>query len=439
MKFAPVITALVVAVGGLAAAAPAAAPASATAPTRDDAAVLAAAPAGDCAWPTMDTAQENNSYYPDTNAAYWTQPFQVGENTTLKVSGTFPDARYAQFAIYDSDGTTFTDDGLNSWVTDYEITADEGSANPFSQANAAPGGSFTLHIGPPDQSGVPNLLPLAPQGVENGQTEFLVYRIYAPAGADFSKVPLPTIALTQDGTTSTLRPCTSSSSTPVRSAVSGTLAPVLDRGAAPAPGDDTAFNRDDNLDNEFPNGDSGYLQSTITPPRNGDVFVVHGKAPAYTHGSAPAVWPTPDSDLRYWSMCSYVAAGQDPVVVNRQPGGSTTYGCASDDETAVDANGYYTYVVGTEAQRQAIARIPGATFLPFSQAHPNTPHTLLFRNMLAADDFHQSVLSVPENGDPATAQTVMGPYYPTSAVCPLAQLEENGVGSCLIQGAGSGN
>ncbi len=106
------------------------------------------------------------------------------------------------------------------------------------------------------------------------------------------------------------------------------------------------------------------------------------------------------------------------------------YGCRNDTQTALDADGYYTYVVGTEAQRAAIAAVPDATFLPFSTAQPTARHILLLRNMLASPSFAQAIQNVPANWSPASAATVMGPYYPRAAPCPLTTLASEGAAAC---------
>ena len=88
-------------------------------------------------------------------------------------------------------------------------------------------------------------------------------------------------------------------------------------------------------------------------------------------------------------------------------------------------------MVGTEAQRPVIQRIPGATFLPFSTADPATPHLLFLRNMLANPGFAQAIQNVAQNGSPASAAAVMGPYYPRTAICPLSTLVRSGPRTCL--------
>jgi hypothetical protein len=106
----------------------------------------------------------------------------------------------------------------------------------------------------------------------------------------------------------------------------------------------------------------------------------------------------------------------------------------NDEQTVLDRDGHYTYVVGTEAQRAAIERIPGVTFLPFSADQPTTQHLILLRNMVVDPDFAEAIQNVPAGQDPAVAAGVMGPYYPRAATCPLATAAAAGPAACLPAG-----
>jgi hypothetical protein len=185
----------------------------------------------------------------------------------------------------------------------------------------------------------------------------------------------------------------------------------------------------------FPNADSGYLTAVVTPPGDGDVVVIQGKAPTAARGNHPSPWPAPGIDMQYWSLCNYLVTAEVPLVVNQLPGGGVDYGCRYDSKVALDRRGDYTFVVGTEAQRATIERIPGATFLPFSTAQPTTTSVLLLRDMLVNPGFAEAVQNVPENASPASAAAVMGPYYPRAAICPLTTLTSGGAAACL---AGTG-
>ncbi len=104
------------------------------------------------------------------------------------------------------------------------------------------------------------------------------------------------------------------------------------------------------------------------------------------------------------------------------------YGCRYDRQVALDNTGYYTFVIGTEAQRAAIEQNPGVTFLPLSSAQPYQRYKLNLRHMLAVPDFHSAIQDVPANGISASAAAVMGAYYPRVAFCSLATLSAGPAG-----------
>ena len=183
--------------------------------------------------------------------------------------------------------------------------------------------------------------------------------------------------------------------------------------------------------NIFPDGDDAPLVAILLPPGPAAVVVVTAKAPRAPSGSHPVPWPAPGEDLRYWSLCVFVGTVELPLVANRLPNGTIDYGCRDNDATAVDAAGYYFYVIGRESQRAAIARIPHVTFLPFSTAAPTAPYFLYLRNKLASPAFAYAVQRVTHYGSPAAAAAVMGPYYPRAAVCALSTLTAKGPQACL--------
>ncbi len=189
--------------------------------------------------------------------------------------------------------------------------------------------------------------------------------------------------------------------------------------------------RQPTISNIAQDADDAPLVTPLTPPGPADVVVVTAKAPTAPSGDHPVLWPAPAEDLRYWSLCTLVGTVELPTVVNRLPNGTTDYGCRDNDATAVDAAGYYFYVVGRESQRAAIAQLPHVTFLPFSAIAPTAIHFLYLRNKLANPDFANAAQRVTQYSNPAAAAAAMGPYYPRAAVCALSTLTSKGVQACL--------
>ena len=142
-----------------------------------------------CAWPREVDAYSANAIIPDTAAAYWIDFFPLAPGLRIVVSGTYPDARYASLQIYTTNGAPFTRNGVGSALTDYQIAPDPGGVNPWQQ-QAAPGGRYTVTLREDVAPGQANTMPIAPEGITSGQG-LLVYRVYLPAGGDFSRSSCP--------------------------------------------------------------------------------------------------------------------------------------------------------------------------------------------------------------------------------------------------------
>ena len=380
-----------------------------------------------CAWPTVLTAQTDNTAFPDAAEEIIGQPIVASAGTEIVLSGRFPDARYASIQVY-------TPAGAGTALPDYRIAPQPGSLNPWQQ-RAAPGGRFTVTIRPDPAPGQANTLPL-PAGTTSRHTGYLVYRVYLPAGGA-SAVPLPVLTVEQGGAARTLPACPNHNAPVSFPAVSGSAAPAAGAGgsgaAAPPPPQLEFYKPAQSTFNNagLANVDTSYVLAYLVRPPAADVVVVTAKAPAFAPGSHPSPWPARGEDVRYWSMCVGVLIRLVPLVANKLPGGGTDYGCRADEATTLNAAGYYTYVIGSESQRAAIARVPGVTFLPFSAAYPAGPYLVGLRNVLVSTSFAQSPQNVTRAEDPAATAAVMGPYYPRAAVCPLATLTAHGPQACL--------
>jgi hypothetical protein len=391
-----------------------------------------------CALPvqSIDTLSEHNASNPDTAADYWIIVFKVRAGLRITVSGTFPDSRYFSLEVYDSRGLPFTADGVGSALADYRIAPEPGSVNPW-QHQAPPGGRFSVTVRSGATAGQANTLPLAPAGTAAGTMGSLYFRVYL-AHQSPSQTPLPAVTATLDGASGPVPAC------PPGSAAAGALATAGGGGAPqaaspgknmPAPGGIIPFLRGAATAQSTPDSNDAYLKAYFIPPRAGEVVVVRGRAPVTPSGSSPSPWPAPGTDLQYWSLCDDLLLPDVGVVMNPLPGGQTDYGCRYDQQARLDRHGYYTFVVGTEAQRAAIERIPGATFLPLSAADPTGTHQLAFRNTLPAPGFSAAIENVPQNQSPASAAAVMGSYYPRIAFCSLATLARGGPAACFKDSA----
>jgi hypothetical protein len=403
-----------------------------------------------CAWPIATNAQtisENpllNISNPDTASDYWLLAFSVQDDLRITLSGHYPASRYMSFTVYGSKGTPFTTNGVESILTDYRIAPDPGSVNPW-QHPAPPGGEFTVTLRADVTPGELNTLPLAPTGAPVGSAGLLFLRVYASAQTNADRISLPTVTVTFKGVSKPLLACPATA-TPtgpavqevlhvlglpasyLRSGLPMTAAPRAKPGAA---GTIVPFAVEPVGTGGTVDPDIAYLTASVVAPQNGDVLVIRAKAPTTPNGSSPAPWPAPGADVRYWSICDDLQPPPTPVVVNRLPDGKVDEACRYDSQVTLDQDGYYTIVVGTEAQSASIEGIPGATFLPFSTAEPTQLYKLNMRNMLPSPDFHNAIQNVPANGNPSSAAAAMGPYYPRAAFCSLATLASGGANACL--------
>ena len=402
-----------------------------TACTTPPAADLAAVATGQtpspqsCAWPTLASVQTLNLGVPDSSAFYWVQPLVAGADTRIDISGNYPAARYASLAVYQPDGGPFTSNGVASSLSDYRIAPDPGSVNPW-QRPALPGGRFTVTIRSRVTPAQPNALPM-PQGTTSAHPGYLLYRVYLPATDRPDTVPLPVLTIHNGYDTRRPPTCRNHNAplpTPVRSPTPTPTGPP-----APTPPQLKIYKPAGGITQnaELPNTDTAYgLAYFVHPATSSDVVVVTAKAPTSASGSHPSPWPRPGTDLRYWSMCLAEGTAGVPTVVNTLPSGRTDNGCRTDDATARNAAGDYTYVIGAESQRAAIERLPGVTFLPFATDQTTPIYVLLLRDTLVDPAFPHSTAGVTQTDDPAAAEAAMGAYYPRMSVCPLASLTAAG-------------
>ena len=292
---------------------------------------LGSATAVPCGWMFDVSAKTLNIAAPDTHTNYFVQPYYLGAGQQIVLNGVYPYSRYFSFVAYGSDGSPIN----NASIYDKHVVPDTGSVNPFTTVNPPTDANqrrYTIRItASQPAAGTPNTIPgLSAQDSQG--FGFLVYRIYLANDAKdpAAGVPLPTIT-TASGTH---RTC-SRGERAVFNRLCAPFADALVAKSAPDPSTvvrgASLFRRAGDLGGLFPNPDNQYVfQASDWSP--GTVIVIRGKAmtfPDTRHGGST----TTRTDVRYWSMCSNELANPYPAI-----------SCASDDETAVDSNGYYTYV-----------------------------------------------------------------------------------------------
>ncbi len=404
-----------------------------------------------CAWPIESTPAKANVAYPDSNATYWTTPFIAEDGMTITLQGTFPAARFFSFVVYNSQGQDFTTNGIPSSLTDYQMTPNAGTQNPWVTAGAA-AGTYTVTLMNGVTAGMTNAIPLMPSTPSTplvpgmpANTGFVTMRIYLPAGNDANAIPLPTMTIsTGNGAkVQTLTQCASAQKTPtmkskiLKKAIAKMLSKSL-AGTAGTPPTTTGecsaslvFCKAGGSTTPFPNSDSGYVAAKYQPAA-GYVTVVKARMPtsATAYGNGPGVWPAAGIDLRYWSFCNYLYAKPYPVVSV-----GPIMGCTADQDMPL-VNGTATVVISSVADRPAATRGKRARigWLPTSRSNTTAEEVIAIRNMLAAPTFIQSVMNA-QNSDQASAQDVMGPYYPKGVQCTTATFAKGGVAGCFANPA----
>jgi hypothetical protein len=387
-----------------------------------------------CAWPFISDVQTLNAFYPDTNATYRVAPYIALPGSQLIVQGTYPNGRFMSLNTYDRLGQSV------GAIHDAAIEPDARDTNPFVDPAAGPGGHFKVTIIPPLDPPQPlssNIIPGPPLGPPDyplAAQGYVVYRVYVPD--DPSQLdggqPIPSLTVVHDGQTiQTVDPCTGTDN-PTKVLALILLQQRLAEGDPPPnpdPAPETSFFLPEKAtEGAFPNDFNVYLSAVITY-QPGRIVVVRDKAPVApdTRDGEPVTAP---QDLRYWSLCNNTNEFPFPVVA-----------CKADFETALDGQGFYTYVVAAPEDLPANAATdPTVTVLPWgSKAVENA---LLLRNMLPSATFHQAaqdVKATPNCSSPTVppaqaavcAQGIMGAYYPTAFYCETHVYKAQGWQGCL--------
>lgn len=361
-----------------------------------------------CAWPTRADRATLNVAYPDTGATYWTTRYRLGPGERIEVAGAYPAARYFSFVTYHPSG------GVRGSIPDRDIDPATGT-NPFAgdpgsdgRGAAHRGGRYVVRIVPTVNEDQPpaNTIP-------GGRTGTVIYRVYLPDDPRDAKggVALPTLrAVGSGGAVRTLAPCATSGSNPDAVRIVDANGPATDR---PAPAQPLFLRPAAGSARLFPNPDNVYL-ATIVKYTPGQIVVIRGKAPSFPD-TAKGEPVTGKEQVRYWSVCTDEYRKPYPVT-----------DCVADEHVPLDADGNYTIVVSTAAERPPNATTEnGVAWLDWG---PTTVDGLiLVRNMLPAPGFTRSALDVPAG---ALASATMGPYAPAGRYCAAGDFAAGGAGAC---------
>lgn len=374
---------------------------------------------------------------PDTVARYWGMPFDNYDTMTIK--GTYPNARYFSFTVYDTDKAKIVVDAASN-IYDAQIFPDSGN-NPFVNPRAG-NGTYTVVVSRGPTSG--NTIGFS------SEFAWVMLRLYAPdadpslSGQSLTGgVPLPTISVTGSGASQALEPCSPINKLTDVSAFSQFLFPpgIDIKGIEGTPSSDRLWFAPPAVPPPvlMPNPNNKYIGMFPGDQyQSGRIIVIHGKAP-----STPDGMPIGEQgrnsrgnvDMRFWSLCNNDLAIPVPVV-----------GCIADLTTEVEGD-YYTLVISDDLLRPDWLK-PDTNWLPWGDEQ--YPKLIFFRNMLPASNFPYSIQKAIDPGrctfdfdfptlperDPVDtagqcAQRVMGDYYPVAAWCDKSTFIAGGFRACL--------
>jgi hypothetical protein len=386
----------------------------------------AADPARDrsCGWILEPSADRENVLFPDTGTRYLGALIPAPPGGYVEIKGQFPYARYMSLQTYSHTLQTASD------LYDQQIQPDPGSSNPYLPGadRTNPNRGYTVRVvagQEPASGGAPNTLyETSADGTKTGFG--MAYRIYLPdrTAGPFGGVPAPSLTIVlADGTRIPLPQCPDLiPDVGLTQALGGLglsdhLLPPVGLLALHTPVWHKYVNAPTSYalgltENELipqairdlinqvtvqlpsglgENAHIKYVYSYLSQ-EFGKVVEFRAKMPTTprTREGEPTMG---GGQLRYWSMCT----------ANRT---TQTYGCAVDEDVAVDKDGYFTVAISTAANRPANA-VPqcGVAWLPWG---PDPKGIVFLRNMLPSADFDQAV----QNATPGTEQQTMGEYYP---------------------------
>jgi hypothetical protein len=183
----------------------------------------------------------------------------------------------------------------------------------------------------------------------------------------------------------------------------------------------------------FPNDFNKYIVTGMTY-QTGRLVVIRGKAPRVPSPNSSGYPILGSEDLRYWSLCNYDHVFPFPVIKDG--------GCAADDETPIDSNQYYTYVIAAKAD---VPNYKDPNVKLINWGSTLLSKAVIFRNMLPVNGFTQTAQTAndPSSGcttgvvvdDANCTKTIMGDYYPNAIYCAKSVYEQGGSQACFQQAA----
>lgn len=406
--------------------------------------------AGKCFWfgPYVKENPALNVGFPDTGAAYWSANIAMPAGSKIIFRGRYAHARYQSLSAYQADGVAL------DTLTDYQISPDAGSRNPFVTGEPRTGDakrSFTIELrneAAPASGRAANTLYAKPP---SGNRQIVFFRMYIPdRNQDLTGgvgLPTPELELADNRRMSGEAMCNAlgiaQEVVPIPLPTKIQYASLRERPGAPAgfpaqnppvfhayynpqfrtaclyslnpKGDCYPASAPPRVGGLYPNIDNKYMFAYASR-HFGKVLVLRGRlpiTPATYRGNPQAT----AGQLRYWSICQNESIATTRVA-----------SCLYDEQIPGDGNRNYVIVTSLDSDRpkNAITKC-GVGFLPWPAAGDGAGHLedalIYVRNMLPSPSFTQAIQNTKTPGDEAS---VLDDYLPRGEYMSTQEFEKLG-------------
>ena len=343
--------------------------------------------------------------FPDLHAYYWEYTFdaEAYPNIGLRIEGTFPNARFFNFNVYDD--VTQKNDLEQFSREDYQIVPNDGKENPYvATSTTDKNPSYTLYILPEH----------TPASFSNDKKNICWFqkdlkrvvtflRYYIPEGGAFGGVEMPYISAFDINTGKDVELPKRGDCTLV---VDGVDLPASTWKSQPI----MAFFRAP-FSMMYPNGPAEYTYTTNLLNAD-EVMMFNFKAPSFPKSKGEYA----DADMRYWSLC---LGGENTM----------SYLSVYDKNTLIGKDGFATYVIADKnsakfADIDAACKERGYNLMAWDVAKNKSGIMVLYRHLLYNKDYEWSLRKKMETYPQYDKNGAIIPAYPN----PKTQIAHNALG-----------
>jgi hypothetical protein len=297
----------------------------------------------------------------DTYAAYGLIGYYHEPGLRLRMTGDFPHARFMSFESYESKKKHHVD-----VLFDHEISADEGSQNPFQEGVPMniPLRSYSVEVVPENErSSATNILRVG----ANQKVHSIFYRAYVPQdGIEINVEDLPKIHAF-DAKTGAPRNCPIAIDTVYKPGFITNILRLVPHKT-----------KLEFKEGQFPNGTNAAIPSyhyVFTKQPHDDVAIIKFKTPYFIDTQSGEGQFSHAGDVRYWSLCTQNVEKSQTLV------------CLPDYLSTPDENGLVTVVVGRGEDVEAEALKRGFNFIEDRREPSQKLMGIFYRNLLVKPGF----------------------------------------------------